>query len=216
MCSSDLIPSWTRRRLRRDTGRAMSQRTVQSVRGVRTAVAVSEQHGDRTLDEQILLRFPRLVRLALSLWSRLPPRSRLRRIWLARNIRRGCAAGNRRDFDLLLLSFDPDIEYESVVGDSSGALFPDMVGLRRGHAAYRGIWEALDEAWDDVKLEHHEVIDFGDRVVALGRVVGRARHTGIPVDQPICQVFMLRRGVIVRQQDFPERDQALDAVGLRE
>ena len=194
----------------------MPQENVEMVRGVRTAVAVSGQHGDRTLDEQILVRFPRLARLALSLWSRLPPRSRIRRVWLARNVSRGCAAGNRRDFDLLLLSFDPDIEYESVVGDSSGALFPDMVGLRRGHAAYRGIWEALDEAWDDVKLEHHEVIDCGDRLVALGRVVGRARHTGIPVDQPVCQVFMHRRGVVVRQQDFPERDQALGAVGLRE
>jgi ketosteroid isomerase-like protein len=104
---------------------------------------------------------------------------------LAREERPPRAAANRRDFDLLLLSFD--LEYEALVGDRSGALFPDVVGLQRGHAGYRGVWAALDEAWEGVKLEHHEIIDFGDQVVALGRVFGHARHTGIPVDQPVSQ-----------------------------
>jgi ketosteroid isomerase-like protein len=192
----------------------MSQENLGGVRGVRSSLAVSRQRRSRSWDERILVRWPRVSRLSFALWSKLPPRSRLRRALLARNVCRGIAAANRRDFDLLFLSLDPDIEYENFIEDGSGALFPDLIGVQRGHAGYRGIWAAADEAWDDVRVEHHEVIDLGDQLIAHGRITGRARHTGIPIDQPISQLYTLRRGLVVRQHDFHDPDRALEAARL--
>ena len=191
----------------------MSQERAGTVQGVRTWIDVTRQSGSRTWDERLVLRRPELARALLAVWSRLPARWRLRRAWLARNICRGAAAGNRRDFDLLFLFLDPEIEYESLISDTGGAVFPDVVGVQAGHAGYRGTWAALDEAWDGVRLEHFEVIDFGDRVIAHGRIVGHARHTGIAVDQPIAQLFTMRRGLVVRQHDFAQLEEALAAVG---
>jgi hypothetical protein len=72
----------------------MSWENVEIVRGVRTRVSISTQNRRRTLDERIFVLFPALARLVLSGWSRLPPRSRLRRAFLARLLRQGNEAVN--------------------------------------------------------------------------------------------------------------------------
>jgi ketosteroid isomerase-like protein len=184
--------------------------------GVRTPVTVSAKSRRRTLDERLFVLFPVLVRALLSAWSRLPPRSRLRRAWLSRIIRQGCEAANRRDFDLLLLPFDPEIEYHANESSAGGFVAPDLLGVHRGHEGYLRIWEAWIEAMEDFKLEHEEVIDYGDRLLAAGRATGHGSSSGVPVNQPIFQVFTLRRGLVIRQEDFDDRDKALEAAGLRE
>jgi hypothetical protein len=125
------------------------------------------------------------------------------------------AAANRRDFELFFLNFEPEFEMsfdESAVG---GFVPPDLVGVHRGHEAFLRVWEAGIEAID-LKVDYDEVIDFGDRVLLCGRQLGRGRASGIPVDQPLFQVFTLRRGLLIREQDFTDRDKALEAAGLLE
>jgi ketosteroid isomerase-like protein len=193
----------------------MSQENVEVVRGVRTRVSVSTHNRRRTLDEQVLARFPALLHALASAWSRLPPRSRLRRAWNSRVIRQGCEAANRRDWDILFLFFDPEIELR-IGSRDSGFIAPDLLGVHRGHEDYRRVWDAILEAWDDLRLEHEEVIDFGDRLLAAGRFKGHGTFTGIDVDEPIFSVFTMRRGLVIRQDDFAEREKALEAAGLRE
>jgi hypothetical protein len=36
------------------------------------------------------------------------------------------------------------------------------------------------------------------------------------VSEPVFQLFKLRRGLVVRQEDFLDRSKALEAAGLRE
>jgi ketosteroid isomerase-like protein len=194
----------------------MSQENVEIVRGVRTSVAVSSETRRRTLDERILVRFPALVRVLLSAWSRLPPRSRLRRAFLGRFLRQGYEAGNRRDFDLLLLGLDPEIEFHFDASRVGGFIPPDLPGVHRGHEGYLRVWKAADEAIDDFKVEPEEVIDFADRLFVAIRQTGHGTSSGIPVDQSIFQVFTLQRGLVIRLQDFIDRDEALQAAGLRE
>jgi hypothetical protein len=193
----------------------MSQENVEIVRGVRTPVTVSTENRRRTLDERILIRFPGLVGVATAAWSRLPPRSRLRRAWTSRIIRQGCEAANRRDWGLLLLFFDPGIELH-IGGRMSGFLLPDLLGVQRGHEGYLRVWETIIEAYEDARLEHEEVIDFGDRLLAAGRIRGHGTFSGITLDEPLFSVLTLRRGLAIRQDDFTERDEALEAAGLRE
>jgi hypothetical protein len=98
-----------------------------------------------------------------SAWSRLQPRSRLRRAVLARIVRQGCEAANRRDFDLLFLGLDPAIEFELPESLVGGYVPPDLVGVHHGYAGYLRVWEGIMEAWPDLRLQPEEVIDFGDR-----------------------------------------------------
>jgi ketosteroid isomerase-like protein len=191
----------------------MSQQNVPSVRGVRTAVAVSKQHGDRTLDEQILVRFPRLVRLAASLWSRLPPRSRLRRVWLARNVCRGMAAANRRDFDLLLLSVDPDVVYHPRADE------PDP-SPHVGRDAYERLVYGFVDSFSEVTFEVLELIDAGDHVITstvLHAVPhGQGSASGAGVSDTYVVVYKLRDGLVVEGWEYRTKQEALEAVGLRE
>src|SRR5438552_6368921 len=88
----------------------MSQENVEAVRGVRIPL-VPETREHRSLDERILVRFPALARLLAAAWARLPHHSRLRRAMLARSVRRGYAALNRRDFAFVLTSLHPQLVY---------------------------------------------------------------------------------------------------------
>jgi ketosteroid isomerase-like protein len=193
----------------------MAQEDVGIVGGVRTPVAVRSETRRRSLDERLLARFPAVARGLSSLWSRLAPRSRLRRAILSRIMRQGCEAANRRDFDLLFLLLDPEIEFRFGEGSALGGMAPpDMVGVHRGHAEYLRLWEMMIEVIEDIALIQEEVIDFGDRLLASGRFTGHGSHSGLAFDRPVFQVFTLRHGLVIRQQDFADRAKALDAVGL--
>jgi ketosteroid isomerase-like protein len=201
---------------RRDTARAMSEENVEIVRGVRTPLTVSAENRRRTLDERIFVLFPALAHVLLSALSRLPPRSRLRRAWLPRIFRQAFEAANRRDFNLLVLGLDPEIEYQANENALGGFVAPDLLGVHHGHDGYLHIWEVFTEALEDLKLEPEEVIDFGDRVLVSGRMTGHGTSSGIPVSGPLFQIFTLRRGLVIRQEDFSDRDKALEAAGLEE
>jgi len=192
-----------------------SEEQVELVEGVRTPVAIRRETKRRTFDERIGVRFPALARVLASAWSRLSPRSRLRRVILARFIRKACEAVNRRDFDALFLGLDPEIElhWESPIGDY---VAPDLLGVHRGHEGYRRVWESGIEAMSDLRLEIEEVVDYGDRLVTAGRNTGHGTSSGVPVDQPVFQVLTLRRGLVMRQEDFTERDKAIEAARLPE
>jgi ketosteroid isomerase-like protein len=192
----------------------MPEENAETGRGVRTLVTVAAKSRRRTLDERVFVRFPALARVFLSAWSRLPPRSRLRRAFLGRFLRQGYEAGNRRDFDFLLLGLDPEIEWHFDASRVGGFLPPDLLGVHRGHEGYLRAWEAALEAVDDFKVEPEEVIDMGDRLFIAIRQTGHGTSSGIPVEQSIFQVFTLQRGLVIRLEEFTDRDKALEAAGL--
>src|SRR4051812_40672652 len=99
----------------------MSQANFEIASGARITVPpISEGGGGRRTPEQRLFaRFPGLYRLLADAVSRLPPGSRLRRLMLARSIGLAYAAANRRDFDFVLIGWDPGSEYHP-----SGDLMP--------------------------------------------------------------------------------------------
>ena len=65
---------------------------------VRKLLRVRERSG-RTLDQRLAIRFPSYPRILNRLFSRLPPRSRLRQAALWRAFRLGTEAFNRQDFE---------------------------------------------------------------------------------------------------------------------
>jgi ketosteroid isomerase-like protein len=109
------------------------------------------------------------------------------------------------DFDEALMYVDPDIVWNPV--EESPA---------QGHDAVRASTARWKSEWDDYELTPEEFADAGDHVVATVRFRARGRGSGIEVDARLYDVFTLRHGKIVRMDQFTERSEALEAVGLRE
>jgi hypothetical protein len=94
----------------------------------------------RNLVERLMVRFPYLYRrLTAFAQRRLPnPRSRLRRAILRRESISAYAAFNRRDFELMLVRYAPDVEFEF----DPGLQTLDLSGTFRGH---QEILDGLDQ-----------------------------------------------------------------------
>jgi SnoaL-like domain len=187
----------------------MSQENVEAARAVRIPLPGRETRRHRTVDERIIVRFPGLARLLLAAWARLPRHSRLRRVMLVRLVRRGYAAANRRDFDLLLIGLDPGIELHP--------MFPlDFEASYHGHDGYREAWRVILEAFEDVRLDPQELLDLGDRWLVTIEWSGHGAGSGVSIGQQGFQLSTLRRGLVVRQDDFVDRQKALETAGLSE
>lgn len=167
--------------------------------------------GRRTADEQLRARLPALSRLSNSAFVHLPPRSRLRRAALARAVLRAYAAANRRDFELVLTGLDPEnYEYHP----SPDLLPPDLERVFHGPEGYLKLWRYWTEAFEDIRWDPEEVLDFGDRFLVTTRQRGTGMGSGIAVSEPVFQLFTLRGGMVLRQEDFRDRSKALEAAGV--
>jgi ketosteroid isomerase-like protein len=120
-------------------------------------------------------------------------------------VRQLLEACNRRDFDAMLETGDPEIEIVTL-----------MAGTYRGRAGWRRFVEQMAEEVSGFQFVPEELIDVGqDRVVAVTRWGGTGRTSGIAVpDTIIGFVYTLRDGLVVRQESFRNKAEALKAVGL--
>jgi ketosteroid isomerase-like protein len=101
------------------------------------------------------------------------------------------------------------------------ALFRDAgVGIQAGEwgglAGLRAAWADWLEPWASYRAEIEDVIDAGDDVVVLTRDYGR--RPGMSAEIPIvaAAVWTVREGKIARNCFYPNREDALRAVGLPE
>jgi ketosteroid isomerase-like protein len=164
----------------------------------------------RTLDERLMVRWPGLwVALSRALQA-LPPRSRLRRALLRRNALSGWGAWVRGDLDLCLVRFAPDYQYDA----PQEWLIAGMPSVYRGHAGLREWSAELREAWEFLDHTPLELVDAGDVMAFLCKIRLRARVSGIEIDSRLGQVLWIQRGLIVRERDFSDWDEALRVVGI--
>jgi hypothetical protein len=164
----------------------------------------------RTLSERLLVRWPG-VWVALSRASnRLPPRSRLRRALLRQSALSGWGAWVRGDLDVCLVRFAPDYHYDA----PPEWLIAGMPSVYRGHAGLREWAAELREAWEILDHTPLEVVDARNVIAFLCKIRLRARASGIELDSRLGQVFWFERGLIVRERDFGEWDEALRVVGV--
>jgi ketosteroid isomerase-like protein len=119
-------------------------------------------------------------------------------------------ASGRGDLDALMAALDPTVEWTPVESD------PDYA-VHRGHDDVRAWLVEWAEALPDMRWEAERILDAGvEVVVALVRAVGRGAVSGLDVETPAYgTVFTVRSGMIVRIEEYADRKQALEAVGLR-
>ena len=125
-------------------------------------------------------------------------------------VRRGYEAFNRGDIDGVVGLIAPDFEYVA------SGLVPGVGGVYRGAEGLRRFAETFWAEFDDPRIEVHELIDAGDQVVASTTMRGHGKQSGAETSWDVCQVWTVRAGTAVWGQAFPSRDEALEAVGLRE
>jgi ketosteroid isomerase-like protein len=86
----------------------------------------------------------------------------------------------------------------------------------RGTEGLRQMLADMDDVWENLHPEPFEFVDSGDRVVVVGRMVGKGRGSGVEVGREFAGVWTIRDGRIVRWDICSDRAEALEAVGLSE
>ena len=69
--------------------------------------------------------------------------------------------------------------------------------------------------YEEFTIDLEEIVGSGDRLVSTHRFRSTARHTGIKTELPHAYVWTFRDGEVIHLRSFREREQALEAAGLR-
>ena len=85
-----------------------------------------------------------------------------------------------------------------------------------GHEGVRQFWREGLSVFGEIDLEVEELVDAGDKVLAVIREREIGRASGAPVDTTHLAVWTLADGKVTRMQFFDDRQQALQAAGLSE
>jgi ketosteroid isomerase-like protein len=123
-------------------------------------------------------------------------------------VRRFGECWERMDWDRAADLVDPDVEQHPTVGGlEQGRVLRGLDQIRRDY-------EAVDETWDEHRIESGELVDAGDRVVSFHREFQRGKSSGVELEIEAAILFDLRDGRIVRIQGYMDRAEALEAAGL--
>ena len=157
-----------------------------------------------------MVRFPSGYRRLVRLFARLSPRSRLRRELLSRAMVSGWDAAARKDFELVLVRYAPDVEIE--FDPEFEAL--GMGGTFQGHDGMRKMLQELDEAWKRRDRLPEFALDLGDRVLLLGMFRFHGNVSGLELESEFAQLITPRAGLVAHEQYFFGWDKGLRAAGL--
>ena len=122
-------------------------------------------------------------------------------------------AFNRRDLDAVVIGCHPEFEYHP---DRDWVEAGLVEPCYRGPEGYRTYVATADEIWGgENHLKPVELIDLGERIVMLADGTMRAQASGVPLTEAFGLVSTVKDGRVIRNQEYYDHDEALEAVGLR-
>jgi ketosteroid isomerase-like protein len=188
----------------------MSQENVEIVRQRLSLRGRSGQ--TRTVDQRLAVRFPWIVAVWQRLITRLSPASRLRQALMVRAMQSGFEAYNRGDLEVCVLIYHPEVEFRHPEDHALG--FDVTYRGLKGYGEFAAYWAS---GWGEHRFEPRELIDLGDRFLVLSEVFARGAGSGVSLTQNHAMLATFDKyGKVVRQQDFFDHAEALEAVGLSE
>jgi hypothetical protein len=137
----------------------------------------------------------------------------------------------------LVLGFQPDPEMDLVErfrDDDSWAEFsaalapafaPDfasanaLLGIEKtyiGMDGFRNLWLDWLAPWATHRVKIGKAIDLGDRVLVLAEVLATIEGSEAQIKRTTGGVWTVHDGKVARVEFYPDRDEALEAVGLAE
>jgi len=104
-----------------------------------------------------------------------------------------------------------------MVWDLSPSDIPGL-GVYRGHDEVKAFFEDWFGAFpfEEWEVEVDELVDHGDRVIAVHRQRGLGASSGVAAELEQGIIFTLRDGEVVRAEVYGDPEKALEAAGLRE
>jgi ketosteroid isomerase-like protein len=103
-----------------------------------------------------------------------------------------------------------DLDYRAAQGALDD---PGPIHGKEAMRTYAGDW--LD-TFDDFRVRVIELIDAGDDTIAVVRIAGRAKSSGVETELTFAAVYTIHDGKIARGRESWTRQEALEAAGLRE
>ena len=86
----------------------------------------------------------------------------------------------------------------------------------RGPDAGTQYCTAVIQSWNELRWDVEEIRDGGEWTLALGHIRGEGHDSGVAIDATAGWLADFSDGLIIRFQTFANRDEALEAAGLRE
>jgi ketosteroid isomerase-like protein len=120
-------------------------------------------------------------------------------------VKAGFAAHSRGDIDALIEFYDPDVVFETL-----------LLGTHHGNEAIRLIYAENQKTLSGYDVVPVELIDAGEKVLAVAQTVGAGTVSQIAVDDQFAFVFTFKGNRCVREQAFRNKEEALEAVELSE
>jgi ketosteroid isomerase-like protein len=128
-------------------------------------------------------------------------------------VRAAFAAWNREDLEAVFAHFHPELVYHPRADE------PDP-SPHVGRDAYERLIYGFVDSFSEIMFEVLELIDSGDHVIAstvLHAVLhGQESASGAGVSDTYVFVYKLRDGLVVEGWEYRTKQEALEAVGLRE
>jgi len=118
-------------------------------------------------------------------------------------IRAGFEAHNRGDVDALVAVYHPEAVFETL-----------LLGTHHGNESIRVIYEENQKTMSGYDVVPVELIDAGDKVVAVAQAVGAGQASEIALDEAFAFVFTFKDGLVIREQAFRNKQEAVEAAGL--
>jgi hypothetical protein len=90
-------------------------------------------------------------------------------------------------------------------------------GLYRGRQEIGEFWDEWHAVWDELEIILSEISSPRDGCVyAFGALRGSGKGSGVDTERPFGWVFQLEDGLIREVRAYLNRDETLEAAGLRE
>jgi ketosteroid isomerase-like protein len=124
-------------------------------------------------------------------------------------LRRVIEAFNRRDRAAARQLLDPEVMWAP-----TRAFFERAT--RGAEAALGWFGESFDADWNEIRLDVFEYRHRGDRAIALGRLVGTARRTGLELSDERAWAATFREGRVVRMTIHEDWSTAIDWLNSRD
>ena len=118
-------------------------------------------------------------------------------------LRRSYEALNRGNVSVVLERLDPDIEWHEPSPSPHA-------GSHRGRDSFEQFFRGWIESFEGFRVEPEDVVERGDRLIAVVRQSGRGRASGVDVEARLAHVWTVEDGKSVRWEAVADADEALD------
>ncbi len=120
-------------------------------------------------------------------------------------VRRQYLASAAGDLEALRATLAPDVEWTEMAG------FPLAGTYRTPPGVTSNVMEKLGSQWDEWTAHDDTYVVDGENVVVLARYTARHRKTGKALAVRVAHHFIVRRGLIVRFEQFVDTALVRDA-----